>query len=48
MEALELQRLAKGTSLDEVTLNSEQIKPIALAVIELRLSEGTSQSVKNF
>jgi len=25
-------------------LNSEEIKPIALAVIELRLSEGVSQS----
>jgi len=36
---------AKGTSPDEVTLNSEEIKPIALVVIELRLSEGTSQSV---
>ena len=34
----------KGTSPDEVTwLNSEEIKPIALAVIELRLSEGISQ-----
>ena len=30
----------KGTSRDEATLNSEEIKPIALAVIELRLSEG--------
>ena len=26
-------------------LNSEEIKPIALAVIELRLSEGVSQIV---
>ena len=38
--ALELQWLAKGTSRD----NSEEIKPMALAVIELRLSEGISQS----
>jgi len=26
-------------------LNSEEIKPLALAIIELRLSEGISQSV---
>jgi len=30
----------KGTSQDEETSNSEKIKPVALAVIELRLSEG--------
>ena len=39
----------KGTSLDEATLNSEEIKPVAIAIIELRLSvgirEGVSQSV---
>ena len=29
----------------KATLNTEKIKPIALAVIELRLSEGISQSV---
>jgi len=29
--------------MDEATLNSEEIKPMALAVIELRLSEGISQ-----
>jgi len=34
----------KDTSWDEATLNSEEIKPIALVVIELRLSEGISQS----
>jgi len=28
---------------DEATLNSEEIKPLALAIIELRLSEGISQ-----
>ena len=31
---------------DKATLNSEEIKPIALAVIELHLSEGVSQSVE--
>jgi len=33
----------KGTSRDEATSNSKKIKPIALAVIELRLSEGIKQ-----
>ena len=37
--------MEKGTSRDEVTLNSEEIKPIALAVIELRLPEGISQII---
>ena len=32
--------LPKGTSQAEVTLNSENIKPIALAIVKLRLSEG--------
>jgi len=45
MQVLELQQLAKRhISLDEVTLDSEEIKPIALVVIELHLSEGVSQS----
>ena len=35
--------MPKGTSRDEVTLNSEKIKPIALAIIELRLPEGIRQ-----
>ena len=35
----------KSTSQDEVLLNSEEIKPIALAVIELCLSEGINQIV---
>jgi len=43
--------MAKGTSRAEVTLNSEKIKPIALAIVELRESEGirqlVSQSVEN-
>ena len=30
-----------------VTLNSEKIKPVALAIIELCLSEGISQSLEN-
>ena len=30
---------------DEATLNSEEIKPVALTIIELRLSEGINQSV---
>ena len=37
--------MPKGTSRAEATSNSEKIKPIALAVIELRLSKGISQSV---
>ena len=28
---------------DKATLNSEEIKPVAIAIIELRLSEGISQ-----
>ena len=45
MRSLELLWLTKGTSLDEAMLKSEEIKPVALAAIELRLSEGISQSV---
>ena len=37
MQALERR---KGTSPDEATLNSEEIKPVAIAVIELCFSEG--------
>jgi len=36
--------MAKGTSRAEATSNSEKINPIALAVVELRESEGISQS----
>jgi len=32
----------KGTSPDEATLNSEEIKLVALAIIKLRFSEGIS------
>ena len=35
----------KGTSPDEATLNSEEIKPVAIAIIELHLSEGISKGV---
>jgi len=43
--------MAKGTSWAEATLNSEKIKPVALAIVELHESEGirqlVSQSVEN-
>ena len=35
--------MPKGTSLDEAMSNSEKIKPVAVAVIELHLSEGISK-----
>ena len=37
--------MPKGTFRAEATLNSVKIKPVALAVIELHLSEGINQSV---
>jgi len=37
MQALQLLRLAKGTSTDEATLNSEKIKAVVIAIINLRL-----------
>ena len=43
--------MPKGTCQAEATLNSEKIKPVAVAIIELHLSEGisylVSQSVEN-
>jgi len=36
--------MAKGTFRDEATSNSEKIKSVALAIVELRESEGISQS----
>ena len=36
--------MPKGSSQDEVTSNSKKIKPVALAAIELRLSEGIRQA----
>ena len=38
--------MPKGTFQAEVTLNSEKIKPVALTIVELRLSEGISRSVR--
>ena len=43
--ALYILRYAKGTCRAEVTSNSEKIKPVALAVIKLHLSEGISQLI---
>ena len=39
--------MPKGTCWAEVMSKSEKIKPVALAVIKLRLSEGISQSVSH-
>ena len=43
--------MPRSTSRAEVTANSEKIRPVALVVVELRLSEGirqaVSQSVEN-
>ena len=36
--------MPKGTCRAEVTSNGETIKPVALAIIELRLSEGIRQA----
>jgi len=33
----------KGTSRDKATLNSEEIKPVATSIVELRLAEGISE-----
>ena len=40
MQALNWQ---KGTSQDKVMLNSEEIKPAAIAIIELHLPESVSK-----
>ena len=37
--------MPKGTCQAKAMSNSEKIKPVALSVIELRFSEGISQSV---
>jgi len=39
--------VAKGTSWAEAMSNSEKIKPIALAIVELQESEDISQAVKS-
>jgi len=36
--------MAKGTSQAKATLNSEKIKPLALAIVELHKSEGIRQA----
>jgi len=45
MQALEVHQLEKCTSQDKAMLNSAKIKPVALAVIELHLSEGSGKGV---
>jgi len=42
MQAFELLLLAKGMSLDKEALNSKEIKPVAIVIIKLCLSEGIS------
>ena len=37
--------MPKGTCQAKATSNSENIKPVTLAVVKLRLSEGIGQSV---
>jgi len=36
--------MAKGTTRAEATLNSEKTKPVGLAIVELRESEGIRQA----
>ena len=45
MQALELLRLVKRhiSRRSDISLNSEEIKAVAIAVIKLRLSEGISR-----
>ena len=45
IQALELFRLAKTHVSDGVTRISEEIRPVLLAISELRLSEGICQVV---
>jgi len=44
LQLLELVQLAKKHASDKVTSNIAKIKPIALVVIKLHLSEGISKS----
>ena len=39
--------MPKGTCRAKATSNSENIKPVAFAVIEIHVSEGISQSAEN-
>ena len=43
MQALDCCGWQKDMSPDEVMLNSEEIKPVAIAIINLCLSEGISK-----
>ena len=45
MQTLELLQLEKGTSRGEVTLISEAIKAVAIAIIKLLWHESISKSV---
>ena len=47
MQALDLLWLVKGTFQDEVTLNSEEINPVAIATI-VNLVEGFMVDLKTF
>ena len=42
MHVFYILQLAKGASRDEATSNSEEIKPVALSIVELHLAEGIS------
>jgi len=45
MLAMLLLQLAKSTSWDEVMSSNEEIKPVALSIVELCLAKGISQLV---
>jgi len=40
--------MAKGTSQTEVTSNSKKIKPVALAIVKIRLSKGIRQLISQW
>ena len=42
MQALELMWLVERHALDKATLNSKEIKPVAVTIIKLLLTEGIS------
>jgi len=42
--ALHVQQYGKGTSWAEAMSNSEKIKPVALAIVQLRESKGIRQA----
>ena len=43
IKALQLLWLVKRHASDKMMLNNEEIKPVAIAIIELRLSEGINE-----